>query len=206
MNLNRIRKERKKKGYTLQQVADATGYSTGYISQLERGQKEPSLAALRKIANFLGCSEVWLIMGDSENSVLSETSAAQEEPDDHENHTPGYILRKSQRIPMKIPEIETTDYSIFTPNQLPDNQVPSMTGLLVSLKPGAWVTETMIAHQNMDESVFLLKGNLEAHVGTHVYEVEVGDSFYVPQGTFHNYLNTGQEEALFIVYFSGLIY
>ena len=200
MNLNRIRKERKKKGYTLQQVAEVTGYSTGYISQLERGQKEPSLAALRKIANCLGCSEVWMIMGDCENSVLTEN------PPSQETHTPGYILRKSQRIPMKIPEIETTDYSIFTPNRLPGNQVPSMTGLLVSLKPGAWVTETMISHQNMDESVLLLKGNLETHVGTHVYEVQEGDSFYIPQGTLHNYLNTGQEEALFIVYFSGLIY
>ena len=57
MNWNRIREERKKKGYTLAQVARETGYSIGYISQLERNQKEPSLAALRKIAACLGCSE-----------------------------------------------------------------------------------------------------------------------------------------------------
>lgn len=43
MNWNRIREERKKKGYTLAQVARETGYSIGYISQLERNQKEPSL-------------------------------------------------------------------------------------------------------------------------------------------------------------------
>ena len=63
MNWSRIREQRKKKGYTLAQVARETGYSIGYISQLERNQKEPSLAALRKIANCLECSEVWLIMG-----------------------------------------------------------------------------------------------------------------------------------------------
>ena len=45
MNWNRIREERKKKGYTLAQVARETGYSIGYISQLERNQKEPSLAS-----------------------------------------------------------------------------------------------------------------------------------------------------------------
>ena len=31
MNWNRIREERKKKGYTLAQVARETGYSIGYI-------------------------------------------------------------------------------------------------------------------------------------------------------------------------------
>ena len=63
LDLNRIRSARKQKGYTLKQVAELTGYSVGYISLLERNQKQPSLTALRKIAACLECSEVWLIMG-----------------------------------------------------------------------------------------------------------------------------------------------
>ena len=199
MNWSRIREERKKKGYTLEQVASGTGYSPGYLSQLERGQKNPSLAALRKIANFLECSEVWLIMGESKESLISGGSGG--DP----TASPGYILRKADRVPMKIPEIDTS-YSIFTPARLPQIQVPAMTGLLVTVKPGAWVTETMILHQTMDESVLLIEGQLEAHVGTHVYDVEEGDSFYVPKNTLHNYLNTGRKEARCIVYFSALIY
>ncbi|MCD7908038.1 MAG: helix-turn-helix transcriptional regulator [Clostridium sp.] len=77
MNWSRIRDERKKKGYTLAQVAEETGYTIGYLSQLERNQKQPSLAALRKIANCLGCSEVWLIMG-TENETAISTSPDKE--------------------------------------------------------------------------------------------------------------------------------
>ena len=50
---NRIREARKKKGMTLKQVADATGYTIGHISQIERNLKSPSLSALRKIAACL---------------------------------------------------------------------------------------------------------------------------------------------------------
>ena len=61
----------KKRGLTLKEVAEATGYTIGHISQIERDLKSPSLVALRKIAACLDCSEVWLIMGDSELSVES---------------------------------------------------------------------------------------------------------------------------------------
>lgn len=68
---SRIREMRKKRGLTLKEVAEATGYTIGHISQIERDLKSPSLVALRKIAACLDCSEVWLIMGDSELSVES---------------------------------------------------------------------------------------------------------------------------------------
>ncbi len=67
---SRIREMRKKRGLTLKEVAEATGYTIGHISQIERDLKSPSLVALRKIAVCLDCSEVWLIMGDS-NSLPS---------------------------------------------------------------------------------------------------------------------------------------
>ncbi len=199
MNWSRIREQRKKKGYTLAQVARETGYSIGYISQLERNQKEPSLAALRKIANCLECSEVWLIMGIENETPVSAA------PDSDPSRSPGYILRRHQRVPMKLPEIDT-EYSIFTPHKLPDGQNVRMTGLYSTLKPGCWVTETMIRHQNMDETVLILEGQLEVHIGTHVYNATEGDCLYIPQNTLHNYLNTGLEDTVCIVFFSDLIY
>ncbi|MFR2692694.1 MAG: helix-turn-helix domain-containing protein [Enterocloster bolteae] len=50
----KIRKLRKEKKLTLKDIAEATGLSIGYISQLERGAVEPSLASLRKVSEFLG--------------------------------------------------------------------------------------------------------------------------------------------------------
>ena len=192
-----IREMRKKRGLTLKEVAEATGYTIGHISQIERDLKSPSLVALRKIAVCLDCSEVWLIMGDSELSAKS--------PEEGKKSKESYLVRKENRIPMKIPEIDVS-YSIFTPSKLPNAQEAQMTGLIVRLKPNTWVTEKMISHGNYDESLLLLKGELELRIDNSTYIIYEGDSFYIPKNCLHNYLNTSDEEATIIVYFSQLIY
>lgn len=194
---SRIREMRKRRGLTLKEVAEATGYTIGHISQIERDLKSPSLVALRKIAACLNCSEVWLIMDDSELSAKSS--------DEGKKSKESYLMRKENRIPMKIPEIDVS-YSIFTPSKLPNAQEAQMTGLIVRLKPNTWVTEKMISHGNYDESLLLLKGELELRIDNSTYMIYEGDSFYIPKNCLHNYLNTSDEEATIIVYFSQLIY
>lgn len=194
---SRIREMRKRRGLTLKEVAEATGYTIGHISQIERDLKSPSLVALRKIAACLNCSEVWLIMDDSELSAKSS--------EEGKNSKESYLMRKENRIPMKIPEIDVS-YSIFTPSKLPNAQEAQMTGLIVRLKPNTWVTEKMISHGNYDESLLLLKGELELRIDNSTYMIYEGDSFYIPKNCLHNYLNTSNEEATIIVYFSQLVY
>ena len=193
----RIREMRKRRGLTLKEVAEATGYTIGHISQIERDLKSPSLVALRKIAACLKCSEVWLIMDDSELSAKSSEEGKKSKE--------SYLVRKENRIPMKIPEIDVS-YSIFTPSKLPNAQEAQMTGLIVRLKPNTWVTEQMISHGNYDESLLLLKGELELRIDNSTYMIYEGDSFYIPKNCLHNYLNTSNEEATIIVYFSQLVY
>ena len=194
---SRIREMRKRIGLTLKEVAEATGYTIGHISQIERDLKSPSLVALRKIAACLNCSEVWLIMDDSELSAKSSEEGKKSKE--------SYLMRKENRIPMKIPEIDVS-YSIFTPSKLPNAQEAQMTGLIVRLKPNTWVTEKMISHGNYDESLLLLKGELELRIDNSTYMIYEGDSFYIPKNCLHNYLNTSNEEATIIVYFSQLVY
>ena len=194
---SRIREMRKRRGLTLKEVAEATGYTIGHISQIERDLKSPSLVALRKIAACLNCSEVWLIMDDSELSAKSSEEGKKSKE--------SYLMRKENRIPIKIPEIDVS-YSIFTPSKLPNAQEAQMTGLIVRLKPNTWVTEKMISHGNYDESLLLLKGELELRIDNSTYMIYEGDSFYIPKNCLHNYLNTSNEEATIIVYFSQLVY
>ena len=194
---SRIREMRKRRGLTLKEVAEATGYTIGHISQIERDLKSPSLVALRKIAACLNCSEVWLIMDDSELSAKSSEEGKKSKE--------SYLMRKENRIPMKIPEIDVS-YSIFTPSKLPNAQEAQMTGLIVRLKPNTWVTEKMISHGNYDESLLLLKGELELRIDNSTYMIYEGDSFYIPKNCLHNYVNTSNEEATIIVYFSQLVY
>jgi len=59
----RIREFRLKKNFTLQELADKTGYSKGYLSKVEKSEKAPPVATLSVIARELGIS-VSVILGE----------------------------------------------------------------------------------------------------------------------------------------------
>ena len=59
-----IRKHRKQKKYTLEQLAEKLDVSTTFIGQIERAKGIPSLETLVKIANVLEISTDCLLFGD----------------------------------------------------------------------------------------------------------------------------------------------
>ena len=61
---NQIRKYRKEKQYTLEQLAEKLDVSTTFIGQIERAKGIPSLETLVKIANVLEVSTDSLLFGD----------------------------------------------------------------------------------------------------------------------------------------------
>ena len=48
-----LKTAREKKGYTLKQLSEISGLSIGFISQVERGQTDPSLSSLKNLATAL---------------------------------------------------------------------------------------------------------------------------------------------------------
>ena len=63
----KIREQRKKKKYTLEQLAEKLDVSTTFIGQIERAKGIPSLETLVKIANVLEISTDSLLFGDLNN-------------------------------------------------------------------------------------------------------------------------------------------
>ena len=59
-----IRKQRKEKKYTLEQLAEKLDVSTTFIGQIERAKGIPSLETLVNIANVLEISTDSLLFGD----------------------------------------------------------------------------------------------------------------------------------------------
>jgi len=59
----RIRQYRLQKNFTLQELADKSGYSKGYLSKVEKSGKAPPVATLSVIARELGVS-VSVILGE----------------------------------------------------------------------------------------------------------------------------------------------
>jgi len=65
----RIRTRRAALGLSLREVA-RTGLSPGYVSRVERGERQPSAKALRSLAPLLQCSAHWLETGNEDPAVL----------------------------------------------------------------------------------------------------------------------------------------
>lgn len=57
----RIRAMRKARQWTLEQLADQTGLSVAYLSDIERGEANPSIETLEKLANAFGGGLVFRI-------------------------------------------------------------------------------------------------------------------------------------------------
>lgn len=58
--MNRLKEIRKKKGLSLQQVADAVGLGNNTISRYETGKREPKLEMWQKLADIYGVSVPYL--------------------------------------------------------------------------------------------------------------------------------------------------
>ena len=59
-NFARLRRER---GLTQEQVEERSGFSQQYLSGLERGQRNPTLATLQQVARALGVGTLDLLEG-----------------------------------------------------------------------------------------------------------------------------------------------
>lgn len=60
-NFARIRRE---KGLTQEQVEERSGFSQQYLSDLERGRRNPTIITLYELAQALGVSHMDLVMPD----------------------------------------------------------------------------------------------------------------------------------------------
>lgn len=72
-NVARLRRER---GLTQEKFAEQSGFSQQYVSDLERGKRNPTVITLYELAQALGVSHVDLVMpdGGEENNPLGKPS------------------------------------------------------------------------------------------------------------------------------------
>ncbi len=66
-----LREARLARGWTLRQLADATGISLGAISLIERNQRMPSIENVYKFAKALGVSPSTLVAGEERDDFVA---------------------------------------------------------------------------------------------------------------------------------------
>lgn len=70
--MNNIKKARKAKGLTAEQLAKQLGFVKGTISNYEQGYRQPDPITLKRMAELLDCSVDYLV-GNEEGITISRT-------------------------------------------------------------------------------------------------------------------------------------
>jgi len=70
-NFERLRKE---KGFTQEQFAEASGFTQQYVSDLERGRRNPTVISLFHLASALGIEPIELLRPDEQTAAEGLTA------------------------------------------------------------------------------------------------------------------------------------
>ena len=168
-----IRKTRRVKDLTLQQVASGVGFSVGYISSVERGIIAPSANALKAICEFLD---------------ISPEEAHEEERVSSVPKPAGLLVRSGQRKRFAHPD-SNASYELLSPDFR-----HAIEFLKVTAQPGDRGGDPPFSHEG-EEIVVVIKGMVEMHVGDEVHLMEEGDAIYVTDSRVpHYWVAVGDEE------------
>jgi len=169
--LQRLREQR---GLTLEELAERTSVSAATLSQLERGQGNPSFATLLKIANGLKVPVPVFFQSDSVDE--------------------GIVVRRPHRKRLMFSKEEGRTYELLTPDVKGAIEM-----LWVELEPGVWTEDERVAHEG-EECLIVVEGRLEAHIGSGEPQVlDGGDSIYVRSEVPHSYRCSDAMRTVFII-------
>ncbi len=159
----KIRELRLRRGFTLKDVSQLTGFSTALLSQIENNVVSPPISTLWKIAEALGVKIGYFF---------------QETPQESVDYT---VVKKGKGKPTARRETypNLTFYSLAF-GKLTRKMDPY---LVVFDKDERG--STPISHEG-EEFLYILEGNLKLYLGDKVIELEPGDSVYYDSRISHS--------------------
>jgi transcriptional regulator with XRE-family HTH domain len=163
-----VRALREERGWSLRLLATRAGLSESFMSQVERGVANPSVASLRRIAEALGTSVGALFEGSGQAKGL---------------------VRAGERPRLLHPRRKWLD-CLLTPKTARRLQV-----ILSVIEPGEGSGREFYSHDSDEECVVILKGSLEFSVGGETYLLEEGDSFTFESRVPHRNRNVAETKA-----------
>jgi len=146
-----VRRLREEKGLSVRGLAEQTGFSPSFISQVERGQASPSIGSMERIAGVLGQSlgGFFAGLGEGEGDL---------------------IVRVAERMIMPSSwskgKIETLS---------PMRHGRRLEPMLISLEPGGRSGKHPIVHPT-EEFAYVLEGTVDLTLGAESHSLSPGDS------------------------------
>jgi transcriptional regulator with XRE-family HTH domain len=172
----KIREVRQKAKLTLNDLANKTGLTASYISQVERGLIDPSISSLRRISAALDVPLYVFLTEETEQQHV--------------------LIRANERIKLNLPHSNII-YEFITPKVSETKVKSKMEIIYLRLKAKSWSSDKPFVHA-ADECVFLIDGTMEVELGTEKYTLYTGDSIYIQENIPHRFYNAGDKTAIFI--------
>ena len=173
----RVRDLRKARGYTLEELADASGVSRSAISLIERKETSPTAAVLSRLADALGVSLAALFSDElqqAEQNPLSVFSDQRVWTDP----ASGYIRRN------------VSPRGFASPIELVDVTFPP--GKSVAVEN---IVRSVVTHQQ----VWVLEGEMQITVGDATWQLNTGDCLALVLDQPLVFQNPGLKPARYLV-------
>ena len=165
-----IRKKRRGENITLKEMAERTGLSVSFLSEIERNVAKPSMGALRKITQVLQISLLSFSEDASEILPKRPTEAASKSSYVQDVR----IVRANQRKKLGYPD-RPGFYELLTPDLNRALQV-----LYVKIDPNFETGAEPIQDPVGEKFILVLRGTYETTINKVVYTLTTGDSIYYP--------------------------
>jgi transcriptional regulator with XRE-family HTH domain len=166
---NRIRSRRMELGLTIYKVAEASGLTVGFISQIERDISRPSLVSLYAVARALDTSV---------DRFLSEAPARQHQMVSHSNERARFSLGATEPL-----------YEFLEPGFAD----AALNAVITHVPPG-FASETM-RHEGED-FVYLISGSMIYVVDGVEYPLHAGGTLHFASSLPHSSRNSGTDVAI----------
>jgi len=162
---NEIRRLRKLRGMTLEQLASRAGVSAGLLSQVERGQGNPSFNTLVQVAHALGIPVARLMAGEQISSP---------------------VVRRNERRRLNLGGND----DLVVAELLTARLDSALEAIRIVTEPGYTTEDTPFVHDG-EEFGIVLEGTHAVNVGGVHYVLEAGDSISYSSTIPHWYENPG---------------
>lgn len=169
----RVRAARQRQGLTLDALAAAAGISRATLSNLERGEHNPSLTAATSVARALGIG-LALLLGD-------------------EDSRPVVTIPERERLVFRDP-----DTGIERQLLSPPFAGRGIEFIRAILPPGAVTDDLAPYHPAIDKYLLVEEGALRVIVGGETHDLAPGDAFYFRASTTHRFENPGPGPCSYI--------
>ena len=160
----RLRQSRQARGLTLRDVAQETGFSVSFLSQVERGTSSLTLSSLSRIADALAVPVTRLFDPPPLTAEMS---------------------RRGSRTPFHLEFSPITYYRLGA-----ESRTAHMNSLLIELPPHTSPSPEAFRHPG-EEFAYILSGALLLTLADEEYRLEEGDAIQFSGDQVHNWANPG---------------